>query len=220
MKALAVLSALLLAAAASRADFVITQRVEGQMQQGTMTIKIKDAKARADIAPQMSTITDGATGDVITLMHSMRQFMKIPAERAKALMEQMQKLQGAQAGEPPKLVPSGKKEKIENNDCEVFTWNAQGVTATYWVAKDYPNAAAISAALDKLQSNGVGSLSRGLTPKPSDFPGMVVKSEMVVGGQKVTTTLVSVVEQPVDANQFVVPAGYKEMPMPAFPGAN
>src|SRR5688500_115410 len=61
---------LLLLALTAHADLVIVQKVESPQQSGNMTIKVKDAKARADIAAQISTITDGATGDTITLMHT------------------------------------------------------------------------------------------------------------------------------------------------------
>ena len=49
--------------------------IDGALQSGNMTIKIKDTKVRADVAMQMSTIMDGATGDTITLMHSQKSFM-------------------------------------------------------------------------------------------------------------------------------------------------
>jgi Domain of unknown function (DUF4412) len=201
-----------------RADLVITQRVEGSMQSGTITIKIKGDKSRADIAPQLSTITDGATGDVVTLMHPQKTFMKIPADRSRALLEQMQKQQAAVQpnAAPPKLTPAGKKEKVENYDCELFKWDASGLSATYWIAKDYPKFADILAAMDKIQNSGLAVLARSMTPKPGDFPGMPVKTELTIAGQKVTTTLVSVTDENLDAALFAVPGDYKEAPTPAF----
>jgi hypothetical protein len=202
----------------AHADFVIVQRVEGAMQSGMMTLKFKESKSRADVAPEMSTITDGATGEVITLMHLKKGFMRIPAESTKALMEEMQKRQkiAPKGADLPKLVPNGKKEKVENRECEVFTWNGTGVSATYWVARDYPNYAAISAAMEKCLNSGLAALSLQMTPRPNDFPGMVIKTEMLINGQKVTTTLVSVTDQNLDAALFVVPSDYKELPTPAF----
>ncbi|MDB6155628.1 MAG: hypothetical protein JWL90_4081 [Chthoniobacteraceae bacterium] len=202
----------------AHADFVIVQKVEGSMQSGTMTLKFKESKARADVAPEMSTITDGATGEVITLMHVKKGFMRIPAESTQALTAEMQKRQktGPKGADLPKLVSNGKKEKIENRECEVFTWNGTGVSATYWVARDYPNYAAISAAMEKCLNSGLAALSLQMTPRPNDFPGMVMKTEMLINGQKVTTTLVSVSDQNLDAALFTVPVDYKELPSPSF----
>lgn len=205
--------------ALGRADLVITQRVEGSMQTGTMTVKIKGEKSRADIAPELTTITDGATGEVVTLLHPKKTFMRIPADRSRALLEQMQKQQATAqpaASEPPKLTPLGKKEKVENHECELFKWDASGLSATYWIAKDYPKYPEILAAMDKVQNAGLAALARSMTPKPSDFPGMPVKTELSISGQKVTTTLVSVADENLDSALFTVPAGYTEAPTPAF----
>jgi hypothetical protein len=111
---------------AVRADYVIVQKVDGALQSGNMTIKIKDAKVRTDVAAEISTITDGASGDTITLMHGQKSFMKIPAERSKALVAQLQKLRGGgdAPAAPPKLTPTGKKEKVDKYDCEIFTWSS------------------------------------------------------------------------------------------------
>jgi hypothetical protein len=208
------------AAAAAHADLVIVQKVESPLQSGNMTIKVKDAKARADIATQVSTITDGATGDTITLMHAQKSFMRMSAERSKALLAQMQKLQGtAQPGAaqtPPKLTPTGRKEKVDKYDCEVFTWSTGPANVTYWIARDCPNFAQVNAALDKTQNAGVSAVGKGMLPSSADFPGMPVKTEMTVNGQKVTTTIVSVAEEKVDPAAFEVPKDYKEMAMPSF----
>ena len=201
------------------ADLVITQRVEGSMQSGTMTVKIKGDKSRADIAPPLSTITDGATGEVVTLMHGQKTFMRIPADRGRALLEQMQKQQAAAQptpATPPTLTPLGKKEKVENYECELFKWDASALSATYWIAKDYPKYPEILAAMDKIQNAGLAVLARSMTPKPGDFPGMPVKTELTIAGQKVTTTLVSVTEENLDPALFAIPAEYKEAPTPTF----
>lgn len=210
--------AVLLVDASARGDFVIVQKVEGNMQSGTMTIRMKDGKARADITPQLSTITDSASGDTITLLHTQKTFMRIPAERTRALMEQMQKIQGATPPptQPPQLKPANKKEKIENYECELYTWSAPGVEASYWIAKDYPNAAGILAAMEKNLNSGLTGLARGMTPRPTEFPGMVMKTEMTINGQRVLTSLVSVAEENVDPALFEIPKTYKEAPTPVF----
>jgi hypothetical protein len=216
-------AAFLLLTALVQADLVIVQKVEGTGQSGTLTMKMKDSKSRTDVAPQISTITDG-TGDVITLMHGEKVYMKIPLAQTQALMEQMKKLQPpAPAGNAaPKLVATGKKEKIEKYDCEIYTWTTPLLTATYWVSKDYPNYAKIAAAIEKNGNSGLAALAKDMAPKPSEMPGMIIKTEMALGPQKLTTTLVSVSEETLDPALFTIPADYKESPSPAFnfPGGN
>jgi hypothetical protein len=213
-------AALFFSAAAAQADLVIVQKIESPLQSGNMTIKVKEGKARADIAQQVSTITDGATGETVTLMHGQKSYMRMSAERSKALLQQLQKLQGAAqpgtAATPPKLTPTGRKEKVDKYDCEVFTWSTGGANVTYWIARDFPNFAQVNAVLEKTQNSGIAAVGKGMLPSSADFPGMPVKTEMTINGQKVTTTIVSVTEEPVDAAAFEVPKDYKEMAAPAF----
>jgi uncharacterized protein DUF4412 len=198
-------------------DLVILQKVEGASQSGEMTMRIKDDKARADLSSHVSTITNAATGEVVTLMHDRREFMRISGAAAKQLVERAKKMQ--QENEPaerPKLQPAGKKEKVNGREAERFTWETGDIKMTYWIAKDFPNYAAILAQVKKVQA-GVTALAAGATPDPTEFPGMPVKTEMSVNGKrKVTTTLVSIKEEPVDSALFEIPAGYKELPSPAF----
>src|SRR5881394_2833360 len=87
----------------ARADFTIVQKIEGGLNSGQMTLRIKDDKARADLAAQVSTITDLASGETITLQHAAKVFIKIPAEQAQKLFERVQKQQQAVNAETPKL---------------------------------------------------------------------------------------------------------------------
>lgn len=209
---------LLALSATAAADFTVVQKVDGLGQQsGNITIKIKDAKARADIAPQISNLINGMTGETTTLMHAQKSYMKIGPEQAKALMEQMQALQnGAKPGPPAKPVATGQKETVEQWATEIYSWTGGNMSARFWVAKDFPNGPAIQAALDKVQSGGLAAVSKNLMPASSDFPGMVVKTEMKFAGKTVTSTIVSVVEGPLDPQDFAVPADYKELATPAF----
>ena len=208
------LVALLLAAAPVRADLVIVQHVDGSGQSGDQTIRIKGDKARADLAQQISMITNGATGDVVTLMHAQRTFLKITAAQTKAMMEQMKKLQPN--AEPPKLTPTGKTEKIGNYDCEIFTSNFGAVSVTYWIAKDFPNYKAVLEQMEKMQAGSISAMGKGLMPELKDFPGMQIKTEMDMGGKKVSTTLVSAKEENVDQASFEIPKDYKEVNAPAL----
>ena len=216
MKITAAFLALITAAITAQADLVIIQKTDGGGQSGEQTVRIKGDKARTDLAQQMSMITDATTGDIVTLMHGQKVYVKIPAAQTKAMMEQMQKLQ-PEGTTQPKLVPTGRKEKIGNYDCEIFTSNLGVVAITYWIAKDFPNYQAVLAQMEKMQSGSISAMAKGMIPSLQDFPGMAIKTEMDMGGRKVTTVLVSAKEEPVDPAAFVIPADYKEMTTPALP---
>lgn len=209
----------LAAALVGRADLVIVQKVEGGGQAGDQTIRIKGDKSRSDLAQPISVITDGATGGMTTLMHTTRTFMKVPAEQTKAMLEQIKKMRPTT--DAPKLQPTGKKEKVGEYECEIFTTNLGTINITYWVAKDFPNYPAVLEQLDKFQSGAISAMGQGTMPALKDFPGMMIKTEIDLGGKKTTTTLVSAREENVDPAVFNVPASYKEVTSPAltFPPA-
>ena len=214
MKSLTLGAAGLLAfVALARADLVMVQKVEGGGQAGDQTIRIKGDKARTDLTPTMSMITDGATGEMITLMHSGKTYLKVSADQMKAMMEQLQKFRTSP--EPTKLVPTGKKEKIGEYDCDIFTANLGTMTVIYWIAKTYPNYPQLLAALDKFRAGTISAMGNGLMPDLKDFPGMIMKTETDLGGKKIVTTLVSAKEENVDPTIFTIPTGYTlERPRP------
>ena len=195
-----------------RADLVIVQHVDGSGQSGDQTIRIKGDKARTDLAQQVSMITNGASGDIVTLMHAQKTFLKVTAAQTKTMLEQLQKLAPGVAG--PKLTPTGKKEKIGNYDCDIFTANLGAVSVTYWIAKDFPNYPAVLEQMGRLQGGSISAMGKGLLPELKDFPGMQIKTEMDMGGKKVSTVLVSAKEENVDPASFDIPKDYKEVSAP------
>jgi hypothetical protein len=204
---------------AARADMVIVQKVESAGQSAEMTMKFKGNKVRADVSPQLTTLTDAATGEVTTIMHPQKTYMSIPASSTKAMMEQMQaRTQGA-AGSPaphPKLQPTGRKEKINGFDTAEYVCDFGGMKISYWLAPGFPNWSGVLAAIMKFQQGGLAAMAKAFMPDPSDFAGMPIRTETAMNGQKVTTTLVSVKDQPVDESEFKIPAGYTETKMPSF----
>lgn len=212
---IALLSLLTLAA---HADMVIVQHVDGMGQKSDMSIKIKGSLVRTDLNPQVSTITDGDSGEVTTLMHQQKVYMKIPASQAQELMKNMaaKTTPGSSPAAAPTLKPTGVKEKVNGYDTEKFTCEAAGMKMNYWIAKDFPNYTKVLAQLSRLQHGGLGAMAKGMSPDPASFGGMPVKTEIEMGAQKITSTLVSVKEEPVEAKEFEMPANYKAMPMPSF----
>ena len=59
-----------------------------------------------------------------------------------------------------------------------------------------------------------------LSPKASETPGMVVKSEVTMMGQKSTSELTSIEETEFADADFEAPEGYETMGLPNIPGLN
>lgn len=201
------LLALLSTAASLQADVVIEQKLESAAINGVMTMKIKGDHARMDMpspAGQMSAITDLKAGQIVTLLPAQKMAMKMSIDDAKKAAQG----QVPDATAAPK--DTGKKEKVGDYDCEIYTIDAAGTTATMWVAKGYPNYKKFLEETKKLSA-----LSQtGIDPNKFDLGGMVVKTEMNTAIGKMSMTLISAKEEPVPDSEFVVPQGYTEMQMP------
>lgn len=215
-RALAILLGLGLAVGGARADLVIVQKVEGGGQSGEQTLRIQGDHARCDVAGAFSLLVDRQTGETTTLSHAQKGYLTVSPETTGAMMDKLRATRGP--GEPAKLTPTGTHEKIGDYDCELFTIQIGDVKATYWLAKDYPNFQALLAQMDIMDSNPLSGALGGVAPRTRDLPGMPMKIAMERGDQKVTVTLVSVKEEPVDPGIFKIPGDYKELPAaPATP---
>ncbi len=181
-----------------------------------MTVKIKGSKSRADLPQPVSVITDSTTGDTILLRHSRKTFTRIPASETKKLTEQLVK---AQSDSPaPKLQPVGKKESVSGHESEIFTWVVGAMKMKFWIAKDFANLDAIKQQLDALQHGGLSDVVASMMPRASELPGVRMKTEVEMTGHKVSYTISSIKEEPVDPAIFEIPKDYTEAPMP-LPGA-
>jgi hypothetical protein len=226
MKRPLIFLSLVVSLAAAHADLVMQQTIESAMINGTVTTQIKGEEIRVDMpaSPQgaMSTIMDLNTGDSVTLMHDQKTAMKVPGSQIKQMVETMKKAR-AGAGTnapPPKFVDTGKAEKVGGYNAEIYNWSSpDGANQTVWVTKDFPDYADIKVQMDKLNNSPIAQISKGTAPDVSTLPGMVIKTQMEMNGQKVTSTLVSAKEQSVDASIFQIPQGYHEMTQPGAGGA-
>ena len=203
---------LLLAATHARADWVLVQKTDAEGKETVVTTKIKGEQARVDMGDKMSAIL-GAEG-MVMMMHAQKMMMKMDLATLKASLEKTGKGPGGQAAAKP--VATGQKEKVGEWNAEIYTWEGTLGKGRFWVAKDFPKHAEISAISDKLGKVMGGAVS-GISPQASDFDGMVVKSEMTMMGKSVVSHLVSAKEETLDANEFVPPTGYEEMKMPGAP---
>lgn len=212
-----ILIALLALLTAARADWTITQKVEGGLNSGQMALRIRGDKARLDVSAQVSVLTDLTTGDSTTLNHTARVFLNIPASEAAKMRDTALGLKDGAAVTAPVLATTGRKEKIGDYECEVFTWSLGEMKVTDWIAAGYPNFQPVLAALARFQNAGLARAAQPLMPPLESFPGMVIKREMNHRGTVTTTTLLTVKETPLDARLFVVPNDYKAQPALQLP---
>jgi hypothetical protein len=202
-----------------RADLTIVQKVEGEGAPSQMTIKIKGEKARLDISPQISTIIDSKTGEMVSLMNDQKAVVRISAEKMKAAAEAASKFgDKKEAAGPAKLTPTGKKETVSGYETEQYTYEAPSFKATYWIATKYPDAAGILKQLQALNSQAWNSGMAKL-PDYRDFPGMPIKTEVSAGeNRKITSTIISVKQDPVSDADFSVPKDFQEIKAPDMSG--
>ena len=212
------LSVLLLISA--RADLTIVQKVEGMGPVTQMTVKVKGDKARIDVSPQITTIFDGKTGDMINLMNDQKLIVRLSAEKMKAAAEMIsQHKSKKEGGEKAKLVSTGKKEVVNGYQTEQYVYDGSDFKATYWIATNYPDGAAILKQLQTIKAEAWNSTNSHI-PDYRDFPGLPIKTVMSTGGKEFTTTLTSIKQDPLNDSEFALPKDYKEMTMPdIFGGA-
>jgi hypothetical protein len=148
-------------------------------------------------------------------MHAQKMAMKISAAQMKASLDQLKAAGGLKDGAATAPKATGEKEKVGDYDCDIYTWTDGNTTARFWVAKNHPKADALKAFSKQMRSAVAGAQ---MGPDESTLPGPAIKSEVTAQGQKITSTLVSVKEQDLDAKDFEVPADYKSMALPGAPG--
>src|SRR5213080_4713199 len=196
-----------------RADLTLIQKVDAAGTTGKMTIKFKGDKVRIDPAPELSMITDSKTGDTVTLMHGEKKAMRISGDKMKAAAEMVKKFTAATPAEQKaKLTPLGRKETVNGMPTDVFTTDTAVGKATYYIASNYPDGAAIMKEMKTAQPSALANSGTNI-PDFRDLPGVPVKIEMDTVRGHVVMTLVSVKRDPIPSSEFSVPADYTEMKM-------
>ncbi len=209
--------AVIFATISGRADLTIVQKIEGapgENRKGDFTVKIKGDKFRIEAAPGVSTIIDGKTGDMLTLMHEKKQVVRISGEQARAAAQMVDKFSGEkEKTDKPQLVDTGRKETINGMPAEIYICDTAMGKMTYWIAANYPDGAAILQQMKAMQP-GAWSVASKTMPDYRDFPGIPIKSEMNFGSSHIVTTLVSIKQEPIDGSEFEAPKDFNELKMP------
>jgi hypothetical protein len=214
---LGITAALSSMATIARADVVLVQSVESMAQTTQMTATIGDDKVRVDVTPDICTLVDLTTGDVTTITRSQHSYMVMPEAMLKAMGQMALQAAGTLSPNPAPPVATGKKDKINGYDAAEYTFTNGNIKATYWICSNFPDGKAVTDALAKMEKSPMAQLTKGFTPSVTTLPGVPVKTEVDINGQKMTNSLLSASEKTVDPSQYKIPDGFTEVKMPAMP---
>src|SRR2546421_8700048 len=146
-----------------------------------MTIKVKGDKARIDASPQITIIFDGGTSELINLLNDQKTIVRISPDKMRAIADMLNKFSTKRPGsETPRLTPTGKREMINGYDTEQYTYDGPDFKATYWIAPNYPNGAAVLAQLQSIKSEFWDAANTKM-PDFRDFPGLPIRMQIIVG---------------------------------------
>jgi Domain of unknown function (DUF4412) len=200
----------------ARADLTIVEKIEGKGEAGQMTIKIKGAKARIEATPQLTTIVDTKTGEMMNLMNDQKAVVRISAEKMKAAMETIRKFNDqSESAAKPKLTATGKKETINGYEVEKYICEGPTFKAAYWIAPNYPNASSILKQMEVLNS-GAWKPKDMLMLDFRDFPGVPIKSVVSINGSEIETTVTAIKEDNLSDSEFTAPRDFQEVKAPAM----
>src|SRR5213596_459944 len=199
-----------------------------------MTIKVKGDKARIDVSPQVTAIFDGQTGELINLLNDQKTIVRVAPDKMRAIADMLNKFGSNKGSDKPRLTPTGQREMINGYDTEQYTYEGPDFKATYWIAPNYPNGAAVLAQLQSIKSE-LWDAANTKMPDFRDFPGLPIRMCMTVGknnpadehGAKknqaeehgasasghpieITSTLTGVSLDSIADSEFTVPANFKE----------
>jgi len=196
---------------AARADFTVIQKIEGKGETRELTLKIKGDKIRLEATPQMTMIMDGKTGDTITLMNTQKKIVRISGDKAKAIAELATKYGGTSA--KPKVVATGKKMEVNGYEAEEYLAESKQFKARYWIAPTFPNAEAVLKQLQAIVPAAWNDLAKGMIDY-RDLPGLPIRTEMTIGDDQITSTLVAVKTDLLNDAEFFPPKDFQEMKIP------
>jgi hypothetical protein len=195
----------------SWAGFEIVQEVETEQPVAsttTITTQIDGKMMRVDMGRDASSIVDTESGDIITLMHPQKVFVRMPGSMAKAMA---QAATGQESQPSANFQKTGRTDTINGFFCEEYTGTIENGTIAMWVSKNTPIPQNLIDQLTELGSDfaPIG----GGDDKVEGYPIRVV-IESGDTGRSVITTL-SVVEKKISPDQFKTPSGYRSMDIPS-----
>jgi len=200
---------------AARGDLTVVQKIEGGGSVNQMTIKVRGDKARIEATPEVTMIVDGKSGEMINVMNGEKKFLRISADKAKAMAEMVSKYGGApDSSEQPKLTPSGRKETIAGHEAAEYVSEVASSKASYWIALDYPDGAAIVKQLQAVTPSAWHEVAKGMLDY-RDLPGVPLRAQIRMGGKEMISTVISIKQDPLNDAEFSPPKDFQEIKIPS-----
>jgi|SRR5436190_2128335 len=199
----------------ARGDLTIVQKIEGSGSVRQITMKLKGDKARVEVSPELTTIMETRGGDILTLMNTKKKFVRISAEKSKAIAELASKY-GKDASAPAeksKLTPTGRKETINGYETEEYVRESSSMKESYWIALTYPDSAAIVKQLQAIAPTAWNDIAKGMLDF-SDFPGLPLRTIIKTNGKEIVCTIVSIKQDLLSDMEFAVPRDFEELKVP------
>ena len=202
----------------ARGDLTIVQKIEGTGSVRQITLKLKGDKARVEVSPEITTIIDNKSGEMLNLMNSKKRFLRISAEKSKAIAELASKYNGdsSAAPEKAKVTPTGRKETINGYETEEYVRESPAMKESYWIALKFPDSAAIVKQLQAVIPSAWNEVAKGIFDF-NDFPGLPLRSIIKRDGKEITSTMVSIKQDLLSDTEFFVPNDFQEVKIPNIP---
>jgi len=199
----------------ARGDLTIVQKVEGSGSVKQITTKLKGDKARVEVSPEVTTIIDNKSGEMLNLMNAKKKFLRISAEKSRAIAELASKYGGdsSAAAEKSKLTRTGGKEMINGYETEEYVRESPSVKESYWIALKYPDSAAIVKQLQAITPAAWNDIAKGMLDF-RDFPGLPLRTIVKTGGREIISTITSIKQDPLSEAEFSVPKDFEELKIP------
>jgi hypothetical protein len=199
----------------ARGDLTIVQKVEGSGSVKQITTKLKGDKARVEVSPEVTTIIDNKSGEMLNLMNAKKKFLRISADKSRAIAELASKYGGdsSAAAEKSKLAPTGGKEMINGYETEEYVRESPSVKESYWIALKYPDSAAIVKQLQAITPAAWNDIAKGMLDF-RDFPGLPLRTIVKTGGREIISTITSIKQDPLSEAEFSVPKDFEELKIP------
>jgi hypothetical protein len=202
-------------AVTARGDLAIVQKVEGSGSVKQITTKLKGDKARVEVSPEVTTIIDNKSGEMLTLMNAKKKFLRISAEKSQAIAELANKYTGdtSAPAERSKLTPTGRKEMMNGYEAEEYVRESASVKESYWIALKYPDSAEIVKQLQAIAPAAWNDVAKGMLDY-RDFPGLPLRTIVKTGGKEIVSTIISIKQDPLSETEFSVPKDFQELKVP------
>jgi hypothetical protein len=199
----------------ARGDLTIVQNVEGSGSVKQITVKLKGDKARVEVSPEITTIIDNKSGDMLSLMNAKKKFLRMSADKSKAIAELASKYAGdsSAAAARSKLTPTGKKEMMNGYETEEYVRESPSVKESYWIALKYPDSAAIVKQLQAITPAAWNDIAKGMLDF-RDFPGLPLRTTIKTDRKEIISTITSIKQDSLSEAEFAFPKDFQELKVP------